>query len=323
MRRQKAAYLSAVAAVVLWSTVASSFKIALRYVDFVQLLLYSSVVSTLTLGAILVARRQFRVVFTWTRREYFTSVGLGLLNPFLYYLVLFKAYERLPAQVAQPLNYTWAIALALLSGPLLHQRIGRREILGGLVSYAGVWVISTRGQVLALRFADPLGIALALGSAFIWAFYWIGNMCEERDPVATLFLNFLFAVPVLVVLCAALSDLRVTSPEGLVAAAYVGVVEMGVTFVLWLTALRLSENTAKVGNLIFVSPFLSLVFIRLALGEVILPSTLAGLVLIVAGLVCQRVKAVGGLRDVTSGGPLGADGAIAGAKRPPPRHARP
>ena len=43
-------------------------------------------------------------------------------------------------------------------------------------------------------------------------------------------------------------------------------------------------------NLIFISPFLSLVFIYFILGEVILPSTYVGLVLIIAGLWLQQKK---------------------------------
>jgi drug/metabolite transporter (DMT)-like permease len=66
---------------------------------------------------------------------------------------------------------------------------------------------------------------------------------------------------------------------------------MGITFVLWLSALKLSENTAKVGNLIFISPFLSLIFIHYLVGEDILASTFKGLVLIVAGLLIQQLKA--------------------------------
>ncbi|MFH1351321.1 MAG: EamA/RhaT family transporter, partial [Pseudomonadota bacterium] len=48
--------------------------------------------------------------------------------------------------------------------------------------------------------------------------------------------------------------------------------------------------TAKVGNLIFISPFLSLVFIHFILGEKILGSTFVGLGLIVAGLFIQQFK---------------------------------
>jgi len=290
MGRQGKAYLSGLVAVLLWSTVASAFKLSLRRLDFIQLLCYSSMASTILLGAILAARGRLGDVRGLTGRQYARALLLGALNPFLYYLILFRAYELLPAQMAQPLNYTWAIALALLSVPLLRQRLGWREIAAGAVGYFGVIVISTKGDLATFRTESPLGVGLALGSAVIWAVYWIVNTKDERDPVTVLFLNFLFGLPLVVAACAVFSSLRVSDPLALLGAAYVGIVEMGVAFVLWLTALRLSDRTAKVGYLIFLAPFLSLVFIRRLVGETILLSTVVGLALIVVALLLQRTS---------------------------------
>lgn len=289
MRDQNKAYLYAIATVLLWSTVASAFKISLRYLDPLQLLLYAGLASTLTLGLIVIIQGKQRLVFSCSKQQVLKSILLGLLNPCLYYLILFKAYDLLPAQEAQPLNYTWAITLSILSIPLLKQRIRPQEILAGFVCYAGVLVISTRGNILDFQLSDPLGVALALGSTIVWALYWIYNTRDERDAVVGLFLNFTFALPFLFVLCLLFSDLHVSSPYGLLGAAYVGLVEMGIAFVFWLIALRLSETTASVANLIFVSPFVSLVFIHFLVGEEILHSTPIGLVLIVAGLLIQQL----------------------------------
>jgi len=44
-----------------------------------------------------------------------------------------------------------------------------------------------------------------------------------------------------------------------------------------------------VSNLIFLSPFLALFFIHFLVGETILPSTVAGLFLIVAGIGLQQL----------------------------------
>lgn len=288
MRNQTKAYAYGLTTVLLWSTVASAFKLSLRHVDHFQLLLVACAVSILVLSAILVAQRRWRLVLSYSGRQYGQSLALGVLNPFLYYLILFKAYDLLPAQEAQPLNYTWALTLAFLSVPLLGQRLGVREVLAGLVSYSGVLVILLRGDASGLRFSDPVGVALALGSTIIWALYWIYNTRDERDPVAGLWLNFVFAFPFVLAACWLFSDLRVASVPGLLGAAYVGMFEMGVTFVCWLMALRLAANTAQVGYLIFISPFLSLVFINLLVGEVIRTATLGGLGLIVAGLVVQH-----------------------------------
>lgn len=286
MANQKKAYLYGAVTVLLWSTVATAFKLALEHLTPVQLLFWSALVSTLALGCIVAAQGKLALVFSGTRRDYVRSLCLGALNPFLYYLVLFEAYDRLPAQEAQPLNYTWAITLALLSVPLLQQRIAKTDFWAAFVAYLGVVVISTHGDPLAMRFSDGLGVALALGSTIIWALYWIGNTSETRDPIGALFLGFCFGLPMIGLWCAATDGFALTLP-GALGAAYVGLFEMGITFATWIMALKLSENTAKVGNLIFLSPFLSLVFIHFLLGEEILPATFAGLGLIVFGLIIQ------------------------------------
>jgi drug/metabolite transporter (DMT)-like permease len=60
--------------------------------------------------------------------------------------------------------------------------------------------------------------------------------------------------------------------------------------VLWLSALKNTNNTARISNLIFASPFISLILLSTIIGEEIHPTTLFGLVLIIAGLVVQQVK---------------------------------
>lgn len=298
MKSQDKGFLFALAAAMMWSTVATAFKLSLRYVDHLQLLFYSSLVSTVVLGVILGVRGQLRSAFAATPAQYRRSIALGFTNPFAYYLILFKAYDLLPAQQAQPLNFTWGLTLPLLSIPLLKRKLRARDFGALILGYGGVVVIATRGHLLDFRLSDPLGVALAVGSAFVWALYWIYNTKDARPPVACLFLNFVFGVPFALVVCVVFSHLAVSDIRGLAGCVYVGTIEMSVTFVLWLLALRLSDSTARVSMMIFVSPFFSLVFIHFLVGEDILPSTVAGLLLIVAGLVLQRS---GGSRQAQAG----------------------
>ena len=289
MSAQTQAYLYAGLAVFLWSTAATAFKLSLRVLDPIQLLFYAVLTSAVALGVILIARGKWAAVFLCTRRQYVQSLGLGMLNPCAYYLALLRAYDLLPAQEAQPLNYTWAIALALLSIPLLNQKLTRWDVMGGAVSYSGVFVISTRGDVMGFRFSNPLGVGLALFSSALWALYWIFNKRDTRDPVVGLFLNFACALPVVFAICIAFSQVR-ADPLGVCGAIYVGLFEMGIAFVLWLSAMKRTESTARIGNLIFLSPFLSLAFIHFLVGEDIFPSTYVGLTLIIAGLIVQQRK---------------------------------
>ena len=290
MNRERMALLLGLSAVLLWSTVATAFKLALRHLEPIELLLYSGSFSTLLLGAILVYQGKMHQVFNCTRRELLLSVLLGLLSPYLYYLILFKAYDLLPAQQAQPLNYTWAITLSLLAVPLLGQRVRWQQWLALLISYCGVVIISTEGRPFSLEFTDPFGVFLALISTIVWSLYWIYNTRDTRDPVVGLFVNFLCSFPFVLITCLFTTGLRVPPFPGILGAAYVGTFEMGACFVLWLLAMKKTSNTAALSNLIFLSPFLSLVFIHFLLGETILGATLVGLVLIVIGLLCQRLR---------------------------------
>lgn len=289
MNQQSRAYLYAMTSVLLWSTVASAFKISLRYLSPVELLFYSACFSCCVLFLVLLFQSKLYLFRQADRRIWVTSLFFGLLNPFIYYLILFKAYELLPAQQAQPLNYTWAITLSLLSVPFLGHRLRLLEICAVFVSYFGVLVISTKGNLLALEFDNPLGVMLALGSTVIWAVYWLVNTRDKRDPVLGLFMNFLCALPCITIYLLVFEGFRPVALPGLIGAAYIGCFEMGIAFITWLLALKLTSSTARIANLIFVSPFLSLILIHFLVGEEILVSSIVGLIFIVGGLLLQAL----------------------------------
>ena len=287
MNNQSKAYTCALVTVGLWSTIATVSKLSLRHLGPAELLMYAAIISCVVLLLVIIVQKKVRYLQVLTLRDWLMSIHFGILNPFLYYLILFQAYDLLPAQQAQIINYTWAITLTLLSIPLLGQRVIGMQWLAIGVSYAGVLVIATRGDVLGLHFDNPLGVGLALLSTVIWALYWILNTRDKRDPVIGLFLNFVCAVPFIIGYVWYTDGLRPIALNGLAGAVYIGVFEMGVSFILWLMALKFTDNTAKIANLIFIAPFTSLFFIHFWVGEEIFPSTLVGLVLVMGGLAIQ------------------------------------
>ncbi|WP_298497100.1 DMT family transporter [uncultured Algibacter sp.] len=290
MKNQKVAYFYAVSAVLIWSTVASAFKISLQYLDFLQLLLISALVSTFVLTILLIIKNKIKELTKYSLKEYLRSALLGFLNPFLYYILLFKAYSILPAQEAQPLNYTWPIMLVLLSIPLLNQKVNLKSIIAIIISFFGVLTISTQGDILGFGFTNLYGAILALSTAIIWALFWIFNKKDKRDEIPKLFLSFAFGFLYIFIATISFSEIKIPKINGLLGACYVGFFEMGITFVIWSKALELSITTAKVSNLIYLVPFLSLVIIFFVLGEDILISTIIGLVFIVIGIILEQLK---------------------------------
>lgn len=289
MKEQTRGYYCAIVAVLLWSTVASAFKISLRYLSVLPLLFYASVVSTGILFCLLLFLKKLKVLRTLTWRDYLRSALLGFLTPFSYYVFLFTAYSRLPAQEALTLNFTWPIMLVLLSVPLLGQKITLRSLLAITVSFIGVVVIGTRGDILGFRFTDVTGVLLGVGSSVIWALFWIYNVRDNRDAVIKLFLNFAFGSCFIFVSMVLLGGVQIPDVNGMLGAVYIGLFEMGITYLVWLKALKLSRTTAHVANLIYLIPFLSIVVIRLVVGEQIFFSTIAGLILIVTGIILQKL----------------------------------
>ena len=288
MKNQKAAYIYALLAVFFWSTVATAFKLTLRELDQFQMLFAASVSSCVIFFFSIVIQNKTKLLFKLSIKDILFSAFLALLNPFGYYLVLFKAYDLLKAQEAQTLNYFWAVILVLLSIPMLKQKISIKSFFAILISFSGVFVIATRGNIFSFRFTDITGVSLALGSAFIWALYWIYTSKDEKDDSVRLFFNFVFGTVYILISVLIFSDFTSISLKGASGGFYIGAFEMGLTFFFWSKAVKLSETTAKISNLIFLSPFLSLVFIHLILKEDIFLSTFAGLVLIVTGILFQR-----------------------------------
>lgn len=288
MQNQKISYMYAISAVLLWSTVATAFKISLSFLTPLQLLFFASLVSWIILGFLSLLTNEIKFLKILKKSQIINMLILGAINPFGYYLVLFKAYDILPAQEAQALNYTWALTLTYLSVIVLKRPLRKADIISGFICYLGVFVIATRGDLLHFHFSNLYGVFLALLSTILWAFYWIFNTKWVSHPTLGLFLNFssgLFFITITMLISGEFSQIPL---YGFLGATYVGIFEMGITFFLWLQALRYAKNTAKIANLIFLSPFLSLFFISFFLKESILPSTLIGLVFIVAGLIYQQ-----------------------------------
>ncbi|WP_261816410.1 DMT family transporter [Vibrio gallicus] len=289
MNERKALTLG-LSAVLLWSTVATAFKLTLAEFTPIQMLTIASLVSAIALLVICTLQgKRADIISTFTANPFYYLL-LGLINPLAYYLILFKAYDLLPASQAQPINYSWAITLTFMAAIFLGQKIRAQDWIACALGYFGVVVIATQGNILSLQFESPLGVGLALLSTLLWAGYWILNTKNKADPIIGVLLGFLVALPLAVALCIWEGSSWDISNKGWLAVTYVGLFEMGITFVLWLGALKTTQNTARISNLIFISPFISLVLLWQILGESIHISTLFGLVLIICGLVIQQLK---------------------------------
>ena len=286
MNNNNKSILLALAAVFSWSTVATAFKVALTYLTHFEMLLVASVTSLAIFATVLTVQRRWGVVMALPRKTWRYFALLGLLNPVAYYLVLFKSYDLLPAQIAQPVNYFWPIFLLVLLALFAKQRIPVKKYIGMFISLGGLILISLGGGQIGNLEISPLGLFLGLMSALLWASYWMVNNknSHKADATVACFMSFLFGSIYLIIgaLCV---GVNLNTVPGILSGMYVGAFEMGIPFVCFGLAMRTTTNPALINQLCYLSPFLSLFFVSAILGEQIVFTTYIGLFLIVAGIV--------------------------------------
>ena len=284
MKPTSKSYFHIAIAVASWSTVASAFKIGLRHYSYYELLLVAAITAMLVFAIVISFQKKWHLLKTIKRKELILFALTGLMNPAGYYLILFKAYELLPAQIAQSINYSWAIVLTVLLALFMRQRIPALKYLGMAISLGGVALISLGSESFAGVQLSITGLLLAFFSAFVWASFWILNKKNEHiDNILALFVSFLFGSLFLLV-GLLFVDVQLQSMKGLLSAVYVGLFEMAIPFIFFGLALKKTDNPALINQLCYLSPFISLFIIRSVLGEQIYFTTFIGLLLIVGGI---------------------------------------
>jgi drug/metabolite transporter (DMT)-like permease len=285
---QNKAYLFAGIAIFFWSTVATAFKLALEHLEPIQLVFYSTLFSVIVLFFITLVQGKLNLIKDFSRSDLLRCAFLGLLNPCLYYIILFKGYDILPAQEAMVINFSWPIMIVILSIPILKQTIDIKSFLSIVVCYVGVVVIASKGDVFSMQFESPLGVGYILFTTVIWSLFWLFNTKNSNDSLVSLFLIFLFSLPYILVIVYFSNSFIIPSTKGFIGSAYIGLFEMGISVVLWQLALKTSTTVSRVASLVFITPFLSLLILHFVLKETILASTIFGVILICLGLILQK-----------------------------------
>src|SRR5574344_37320 len=278
------AIISASFAILSWSTVATAFKIALKSLTHYELLVVAGTTAVVIFAVLLTIQRKWMLLSKISLKKWGYYALLGLLNPVAYYLILFKSYSLWPAQIAQPINYMWPIFLTVLLAIFAHRSIQPLKYIGLAGSLIGVICISLGAADISMLHFSMAGLLLAALSAVLWASYWMINDKDTSYPIMAMFLCFLFGT-IYLYLALPFTGEHSFATKGILSGIYVGCFEMGLPFIAFAYAINKTNNTALINQMCYLSPFLSLFFIAIVLGEQIKISTVIGLFLIVIGIV--------------------------------------
>ncbi len=276
-------------AVLSWSTVATAFKVALSYLTVFQTLFIACATALVIFTILMTAQKSWGILRKLPKSMWMLTAFMGLINPVTYYLILFGSYDYLPAQVAQPINYLWPIALLVLLAIFNKQPIPKKKYIGMVVSLSGLTLISLGGKSITGGELSYLGLSMAIVSAVLWAVYWMLNdrIKDEIPESVSLFLGFLFGM-IYMIIGSFFVEVKIPSVSALLAGMYVGAFEIGIPFICFGIAIRTTKNPALINQMCYLAPFMSLFFISMVLHEPIVFTTYIGLILIVAGIIYNQ-----------------------------------
>lgn len=214
---------------------------------------------------------------------------LGILGTFMYSSLLYVGMQRLKTQQAFIINYLWPIMTVLFSCLILKKTLTLQKVAALLLSFFGVIIVATEGDLNGLAKVDGIGVAACVIAAMCSGLYGTLNSRVTCDKtLATMVYQSTSAVAALVFLLLTQSGPRLLTMPEFGGMLWNGILIYGVAATTWAIAIS-TGDTAKVSNLAYFTPFLSLVYIYFLLGEPISMASVAGLIFIILGVLVQMV----------------------------------
>ncbi len=199
------------------------------------------------------------------------------------------------------LRYTYAanVSIILSAAPILtallahlflkgQERVGKHNIIGFLVAFAGIVMVVFNGTVVLKL--NPLGDLLTLGSALSWAVYSIlvGPALARYDSIRVtrrlILWGLITSLPVAVAEGHAFSLTPLADGTLLFCILFLGVLGSGVCYVTWNVATR-RLGVVLTNNYIYVSPFVTMLTAAIVLHELVTLMGIIGAVLIICGVI--------------------------------------
>ena len=298
MRAREYGVLFALA--VVWGASFYLIKIALTDVSPASIVVGRLTFSILTLVVVALARPSF--VAGW-RHFWRVGVFVGLVNNALPYILITWGETRIASGIASILNATTPLFTVIMANWWAgsgYERLTLRRALGVICGFIGVGVLV---GPTALQLTGNTGISYALGEAAVLIAalsYGVGTLLSRRYAGASLLVPSLTSQVAALALMTPVALLwspptHVPSPQSIAAIAVLGVLGTALAYLLyfWLIAHVGSTRTAIVTYLL---PFTALLWGALLLNEPILPSAIAGLLLVLLGTMITNGTLSGLLR---------------------------
>ena len=178
--------------------------------------------------------------------------------------------------------------IMLFSCLILKERMTVLKAVAMLCSFLGI-VILTMGKTEVTTGDTTLGMVACVLAAACYGLFSVLNKKADLDQNITMMIIWLTVAVCSFAVGPFLEDWVPVRGMQWIGIIWLGVVTDAVAYLLWALALKGAEDTAKIANLAYLTPLLSVVCSALVLKEKIKLQALVALVLIVGGILLQSI----------------------------------
>lgn len=281
-------YIFAITTVFMWSTLAAVVKLLLSDIPNLEALAISSYISS---GFLLIANMftgKIKIMKSLKFKDIGIISGLGFIGLFVYSALYYYGLSQLTSQEACIVNYLWPIMLVIFSCIILKEKLTVMKAVAMVCSFVGIVVLSmgsgdnSEGNV-------TLGIVGCIIAAACYGLFSVLNKKFNYDQSISMMIFWLVAAVCSTILGLVTEDWVSLDGKQWLGMLWLGVVVDAIAYLLWAIALNGAGNTAKIANIAYLTPFLSLVVSALLLKEEITLRALIALVFIIGGILLQSM----------------------------------
>lgn len=281
-------YIKAILAIALWGTLSSVSKLLLNnHLSEMEVLFFTSILAAGILSAINICNGKLKVIREYQLKDWVILSLLGLLGTFIYNLLYNVALARLSAQEATIINYLWPIMIVIFSCFVLGEKFTLRKIIAVLISFFGIIVLVTKLDFTSLHLDSTTGVLAAIGAGVSYGLFSVYNKKYAYDQTVAVCVFYIVSALVAGGMMLLNHDyVPLRGGVTIMAMLWLGLMANGIAYLLWCNAL-VSGNTSKISNMAYATPFLSIMFSHLLLGEPLSIYSFLGLGFILLGIAIQ------------------------------------
>ncbi len=281
----KKTYTYAFLSIFFWSTVSVVAKLLLGARNNFQVLWMSSLFAAIFLLITNLVTGNIKRLKAYRLKDYVTSVLIGIPGAFFYYVFFYGGTKRMLASQAFIVNYLWPIMSVVMACIILREKLTARKLIAIALSFCGV-VIVMGGELLHFNANTAVGALLCVLGAISYGTFTALNQKYCYDKRISLMINYFVTFTLTSIINAASGNLYIPTVPEVLGFAYNGIFTVAIANTLWTVALE-SGKTAKISNLAYITPFLSLVWTSVFLKEPLHINFVVGLAVIVVGIFVQ------------------------------------